>query len=198
MDKEKSADTSDEHVMRALSRIREVFESEPPANADDALELLRERLIEFRPNETSKDVEVRCAEVVDFGHTQKHSSRVESVLYWLRGTKDFRENEFELARRAGVLVENSGGRVVLRGQPLPDVWASIMVAGISLLTGAWIAWVCFATEGSPDVILASIVIGSCFGAVVGKVLDKSFRFAKLRAKILAVAPHLGEGVRVHL
>jgi hypothetical protein len=196
MDKEKSADSSDEHVMRALNRIREAFESESPASADDALEVLRERLFEFRPSETSNDAEVRGAEVVDFGSTHEHSSRVDAVLYWLRGTKGFRESELELARRAGVLVESSDGRVILRDQPLPDAWASIMVAGISLLTGAWIAWVCFATEGSPEVILASFVIGSFFGAAVGKALDKSFRFAKLRAKILSAAPHLEEGVRV--
>lgn len=196
MDRDKVIDPSNEHVMRALSRISEAFENEPPVSADAAFVLLRERLFEIRPNEAAKNAGLPGGDVVNFVPRLDRDSGVHAVLRWLKETKGFREKELELARRTGILVERSDGLVVVRDQPLTDAWASAMIAGISLLTGAWITWVCFGTEGSPEVILESFIIGSFFGAVVGKALDKSFRFAKLRVKILSAAPRLGEGVSV--
>lgn len=59
-------------------------------------------------------------------------------------------------------------------------------------------YVWFGSEGNLTVIAASFSIGSLFGLVVGKTLDKSFRFTKLRSKVLEVAPRFEDGVVVRL
>ena len=198
MDRDKTTDPSDEHVMRALNRIREAFESDFTASEDAALELLREKLFEFRLNEVALHAEAPVAEAADFGNTQGGYGRVAAVLGWLSDTKGFVPSELKLVRRIGIFEEMPDGRVVVREQPLPDAWASAFIAGVALLTGAWIAWVWLGSEGNLAVIAASFSIGSLFGLAVGKVLDKSFRFAKLRAKILEVAPRFGDGLVVRL
>lgn len=198
MDGDKTTDSSDEHVMRALGRIREAFESETPANQDVALELLCEKLFEFRPNEVTKHAEAPVADVTNFSNILGRDGRVEAVLRWLKDTKGFAPSELDLARRAGIFEEAPDGRLVLCEQPLPYAWASIFIAVVALLTGFWVAWVCFASEGNLTVISASFTIGSLFGLAVGMALDKSFRFVKLRAKILEAAPRFGDGLLVHL
>lgn len=196
MDRNKTTDPSDEHVMRVLNRIREAFENDSPTSEDEALELLREKLFEFRPNQTSRDPEALGIEATYFDNPREGYSRVEAVFRWLSDTKGFAPPELELARRIGIFEETADGRVVVREQPLSDDWASAFIAGVALLTGAWIAWVWFGSEGNLTVIAASFSIGSWFGLAVGKALDKSFRFARLRAKILEVAPRLGDGLVV--
>ncbi len=198
MDRDKTSDRSDEHVMRALNRIREAFENDSPVGADEALELLREKLFEFRPYEGVQSVETPFAEATYFGNPQEGYGRVEAVLRWLRDTKGFAPTELERMRRIRIFEETADGRVAVREQPLPEAWASALIAGVALISGAWIAWVWFGSEGNLTVIAASFSVGSLFGFVVGKVLDKSFRFAKLRAKILEVAPRFGDGLVVRL
>ncbi|WP_147431306.1 hypothetical protein [Azonexus fungiphilus] len=198
MNRSKGTDSSDEHVMRALSRIREAFENDSPASEDEALGILREKLFEFRPGETSEKAYGPSAEAAHLGEPPSSDNRVEAVLGWLSDTKRFAPTEIERMRRIGIFAETSDGRVVVREQPLQETWASALVAGVALLTGAWIAWVWFGSEGNLTVITASFSIGSLFGLIVGKALDKSFRFAKLRSKVLEVAPRFEDGVVVRL
>jgi len=198
MDRRKVTDPSDEHVMRALSRIREAFEKDSPANEDEALGILREKLFDFRPGEASEKAHGPSAEAAHLGEPPSSDNRVEAVFGWLSDTKRFAPTEIERMRRIGIFAETSDGRVVVREQPLQEAWASALVAGVALLTGAWIAWVWFGSEGNLTVIAASFSIGSLFGLIVGKALDKSFRFAKLRSKVLEVAPRFEDGVVVRL
>lgn len=198
MDRNKGTDPSDEHVMRALSRIREVFENDSPSSEDEAIGVLREKLFEFRPNEAPQNAQGPTADASIFGGTLSGENRVEAVLRWLSDTKGFAPTEIERMRRIGIFEDTADGRVIVREQPLQDAWASTLIAGVALLTGAWIAGVWFGSEGNLAVIAASFSVGSLFGFVVGKVLDKSFRFAKLRAKILEVAPRFGDGLVVRL
>ncbi len=198
MDRSKGTDSSDVHVMRALSRIREAFENDSPASEDEALGILREKLFEFRLGEASEKTYGPSAEVAHLGEPPSSDNRVEAVLGWLSDTKRFAPTEIERMRRIGIFSETSDGRVFVREQPLQEAWASALVAGVALLTGAWIAWVWFGSEGNLTVIAASFSIGSLFGLVVGKALDKSFRFTKLRSKVLEVAPRFEDGVVVRL
>lgn len=198
MDRNKVTDPSDAHVMRALSRIREAFENDSPCSEDEALEILREKLFELRPGEASEKAYGPSAEAAHLGEPTSSDNRVEAVLGWLSDTKRFAPTEIERMRRIGIFAETSDGRVVVREQPLQETWASALVAGVALLTGAWIAWVWLGSEGNLTVIAASFSIGSLFGLVVGKALDKSFRFAKLRSKVLEVAPRFEDGVVVRL
>lgn len=198
MDRSKATDPSDEHVMRALSRIREAFENDSPASEDEALGILREKLFEFRPNEAPRNAQGPTAETTYFGGPLSGDNRVEAVFRWLNDTKGFAPTEIEHMRRIGIFEETADGRVIVRGQPLQDAWASALIAGVALLTGAWIAWVWFGSEGNLTVIAASFSIGGLFGLAVGKALDNSFRFAKLRSKVLEVAPRFEDGVVVRL
>lgn len=189
---------SDEHVMRALSRIREAFDNGSPESEDEALGILREKLFEFRPGEASEKAHGPIAETANFGGPVSSDNRVEAVFRWLNDTKGFAPKEIERMRRIGLFEETKDGRVIVREQPLQEAWASALIAAVALLTGAWIAWVWFGSEGNLTVIAASFSVGSLFGLVVGKALDKSFRFAKLRSKVLEVAPRFEDGVVVRL
>jgi len=198
MDRNKVTDPSDAHVMRALSRIREAFENDSPGSEDEALGILREKLFEFRPNETPESAQGPIADTAYFGGSQSGENPVEAVLRWLTDTKGFAPREIERMRRIGFFEETKDGRVIVREQPLQEARASALIAAVALLTGAWIAWVWFGSEGNLTVIAASFSVGSLFGLVVGKALDKSFRFAKLRSKVLEVAPRFEDGVVVRL
>lgn len=198
MNRSKGTDSSDEHVMRALSRIREAFENDSPASEDEALGILREKLFEFRPGETSEKAHGPSAETAYLVEPASSHNCVEAVLRWLTDTKGFAPKEIERMRRIGLFEETKDGRVIVREQPLQEARASALIAAVALLTGAWIAWVWFGSEGNLTVIAASFSIGSLFGLVVGKALDKSFRFAKLRSKVLEVAPRFADGVVVRL
>ena len=198
MDRSKVTDPSDEHVMRALSRIRDAFENDSPGSEDEALGILRETLFEFRPGETSEKAHGPSAETANFGGPVSSDNRIEAVFGWLSDTKRFAPTEIERMRRIGLFKETSDGRVVVREQPLQEAWASALIAGVALLTGAWIAWVWFGSEGNLTVIAVSFSIGSLFGLVVGKALDNSFRFAKFRSQVLEVSPRFVDGVVVRL
>jgi hypothetical protein len=198
MDRNKTYDRSDEHVMRALSRIREAFENGSHASEDEALGILREKLFEFRPGEASEKAHGPSAETAYLGKPVSSDNRVEAVIRWLSDTKGFAPKEIERMRRIGIFEETTDGRVAVREQPLQEAWASALIAGVALLTGAWIAWVWFGSEGNLTVIAASFSVGSLFGLIVGKALDKSFRFAKLRSRVLEVAPRFEDGMVVRL
>jgi len=198
MDRNRGIDSSDEHVMRALSRIREAFENDSPASEDEALGILREKLFEFRPGETSEKAHGPSAETANFGAPVSSDNRIEAVFRWLSDTKGFAPKEIERMRRIGLFEETKDGRVIVREQPLQEARASAFIAAVALLTGAWIAWVWFGSEGNLTVIAASFSIGSLFGLVAGKALDNSFRFAKLRSQVLEVSPRFEDGVVVRL
>lgn len=198
MGKDNVSDRSDVHVQRALGRIREALEGAAPTNENDVLDILSESLFEIRQEETSHDYAGSGAAVTSLSNAVAGRSQVDAVLQWLRTTEGFAQAELELAERSGIFMETSDGKVLLREQPMSDALAAIFVAGIALLTGAWLTWVLFASEGSLLVIAASFAIGGLFGFFVGKALDKSFRFAKLRAKILRVAPRFEYGLAVRL
>lgn len=198
MDRNKVTDPSDAHVMRALSRIREAFENDSPCSEDEALEILREKLFEFRPGETSEKAHGPSAETANFGGPVSSDNRIEAVFRWLSDTKGFTPKEIERMRRIGLFEETKDGRVIVREQPLQEARASALIAAVALLTGAWIAWVWFGSEGNLTVIAASFSIGSLFGLVAGNALDNSFRFAKLRSQVLEVSPRFEDGVVVRL
>lgn len=193
-------DASDEYVRIALARIRElVDEGNSNRDEDDALLSLREKLLEIRPKSAPVHASFRSAYLTQFRHfVWGRSDRVEAVIAWLRQTDQFDDKQIERIRRIGLLEEKEDGSVVVREQPISESLASLVAAFLASMTGGWITWVWFAAEGNVLLVSNSYAVGWVFGTIVGYMLDKSFRFAKMREKVISVAPRLRNGVSVGL
>lgn len=192
-------DASDEYVRIALARIRELVDERDPSRDEDAALLsLREKLLEIRPRSATVHARFRSASLTQFRYFLGRSERVEAVIAWLRQTDQFDDKQIERIRRIGLLEEKEDGSVVVRGQPISESLASLVAAFLASMTGGWIAWVWFAAEGNLLLVSNSYAVGWVFGTIVGYMLDKSFRFAKMREKILSIAPRLRNGVSVGL
>jgi hypothetical protein len=197
MDSREKREASDKHLWIALARIRETFDEHGDcANADTALQLLRDKLFEIRPVTAQVDAGLLGASIAHFRRFLGHSDRVDAVIAWLGETGQFNKKDIERIRRIRLFEEKSDGSVVVREQPLPESMASLVTAIVALLTGGWVAWVWFAANGDLQLIANSYALGTVLGSVVCMALDKSFRFAKARQRVLAVAPRLLGGVSV--
>lgn len=192
-------DASDEYVRIALGRIRELVDEGNPNRGEDATLLsLREKLLEIRPRSATVHARFRSAYLTQFRHFLGRSDRVEVVIAWLRQTNQFDDKQIERIRRIGLLEEKEGRSVVVRDQPISKSLASLVAALLASMTGGWVAWVWFAAEGNLLLVSNSYAVGWVFGTIVGYMLDKSFRFAKMREKVLSIAPRLRNGVSVGL
>jgi hypothetical protein len=92
--------------------------------------------------------------------------------------------------------ELENGKVVLRDQPISEAAAAAVSALVCLIAGAWISWVWFAAESNIQLILLSFILGVLSGSLSGMMLDRSFRFAKLKTEVLDFAPWLEGGVSI--
>lgn len=186
---DESDQPSDEYAWRALAAVRRVdagavgrTDLESVVN-DLRIALLTTPLAKINGAQSSGRW-VRSAVYYLTGKT----ARTEACIEWLRKTGRFTEGQVKTARRVRFFTEEENGQVVVRKQPLQEQHATLIIGLLCLIAGLWIGWVLFGSQTGLMQIVCSYLIGLTLGAAAGRALDYSFRLARLRCKVLDMAP----------
>jgi len=113
---------------------------------------------------------------------------IEARIDWLRKTGAFDEKDFTSVRRSKLFYEKPTGEVLMRMKGIDLATANAVIATLALVVGIWAGWVIFSGHSGIQMIANSYVVGSTLGVIIGRVLDRSFRFQRIQANVLAVAP----------
>ncbi|RKT58792.1 hypothetical protein DFR40_1820 [Azonexus fungiphilus] len=193
-----SNEKSEVRFRNALAALRGVIETDIGDDAETSVEMFRKALL---------TAEIRAAMQLDV-HTKgswssirrlfREARAVDAVIACLEKTGRFDNKQILRIRRVKLFKETSAGEIVIRPQPIREPVATSWVSLLSMFVGGWVSWVWFAAEGTPNLIVSSFVLGTTLGALAGKVLDYSFRFAAIRKQVLEVAPWMKEGVCLKL
>lgn len=187
---------SEDHLDKALAIINEIVAAKKNnGGANGALDAIREKLFEIRPTEAVGDsIPHKNRSMIN--HLTGQGDVVEAVIEWLAKTGRFKKKSIRRARRIKIFELQNDGTAKIRAQPLSEESATMAIAILSAGFGGWITWVLFVAVGSIDVVAISYVLGVLFGHSAGTIIDKSFRFARLKSDVLQVAPWLDTGVSV--
>lgn len=189
-----SNNNSDERFWCALTALRDVIETDTGGDVDISFEMLRRALLtsgiraSIQPSVRKGMVGASARRL--FGGSRE----VDALIDWLAGTGHFDQKQILRIRRVKLFAETSDGEIVIRPQPIKESIATSWVSLLSMFIGGFVVWAWFGAEGTPNLIANSFALGTIFGALAGKVLDYSFRFAAIRDQVLEVAPWLADGI----
>jgi len=184
-------DKDADKVWNALAAIRGVAEdSKRQSGAETADVKLRRALFSANLDQVKQGQSIQRHATGLLRCLSECSKGTEACIDWLKKTGQFLDKELDLARRVQLFDQTESGSIVIRQKPLSGRWAVILIAGIFFLVGLWVGWVLFTNNSGFQQIAYSYAVGMILGNIAGYVLDRSFRFACLRDKVLSVAPWL--------
>jgi hypothetical protein len=179
----------DENVWRALTTVRELADMDEAPNGLSAGEAELRRLLMQRRLSTSTEVITTPGRITALLlRLSGRSPGAEACIDWLRSTGQFSEPELNLIRRAKIFYEISTGNVMLRQQQLSEISATSLLTLLTFGAGMWVGWVLFTENAGLQQIVSSLALGTVLGTLARIILDLSFRYARVREKILRVAP----------
>ena len=122
------------------------------------------------------------------------SPGAEACLAMLRKTGRFTTRELRIIRRVKMFEERELGGVTLRPQKISSWQAALWIAALCFIGGVWAGWVIGTHQTQPEQMIFGVWFGTLLGMVAGYVVENSFRFARVKEKVLAVAPWFSEAV----
>lgn len=186
-------DRDEERVWCALSVIRELAEeNEAPKGLVAGEAELRRLLMQPRFDTPAEMPTVHGRFTALLHHLSGRTPSTEACIDWLKKTGKFSEPELNLIRRVKLFYENATGHVLLRQRRLSDAHAVFLLSLLTFSAGVWVGWVLFSSNAGLQQIANSLAFGIILGTLARIVLDWSFRSARVREKVLGVAPWLQE------
>lgn len=176
-----------------VHRLR--FDHKDPSDCDAALGGLRDALLWPKPVAQSGPLTLRQRARKAVLRLAGRSEGGDACIEWLRKTGQFSETELRTIRRAGLFVEDSAGRALMREAGLSPLAAAIYLGILCFLSGMWVAWVLVTDNVGLQLIVNSLALGLVLGTIAGRVIDRSFRFERLRAKVAFLAPWVAQPTR---
>lgn len=123
------------------------------------------------------------------------SERVEACVDWLRKTGQFTKQELDLIRRIKLFREEKSGCIFVPQELVSLAKATILISALSFLAAIWIGWILFTDHAGLQQIACSFSFGTIVGTLVGYLLDRSFRFERIRNKVLSISPRFFSALR---
>lgn len=115
---------------------------------------------------------------------------IEACFNWLRKTGVLTDKDLVEARRGKMFYQETETSVLMRSKGLNLTTAMAAIATITFLAGIWAGWVLFGPRSGIQMIANSLIVGSFLGVIICRILDRSFRFERIRAKVRSIAPWL--------
>ena len=116
------------------------------------------------------------------------SPGAEACLAMLRKTGRFTKRELRIIQRVKLFEERPQGGVALRPQKISNWQAALWIGAFCFIGGVWAGWVIGTHQTQPEQMIFGIWFGTLLGMVAGYVLENSFRFARVKEKVLTVPP----------
>ena len=185
----------EESVWRAISAIHRARSHGADINSlEDAVKILRQEL-QCKIPRKGKGSSNSVTKISQTGVVRSligPTPKVEACIRWLNKTGQFKDVEIRRIRRINLLVEDPSGRISVNKNTISLNTASILLCILCLLSGLWIGWIIFGSQGDIQGIAYSIALGMITGATARSILERSFRFYEIKTKVVATAPWLFE------
>ncbi len=117
-----------------------------------------------------------------------NSASASACVEWLKTTNQFSKRDLQIISRVRLFLDQGDGLVSLRPQRISNWQAALWLAGLCFIGGVWAGWVIGTHQTQPEQMIFGIWFGTLLGIVAGYVLENSFRFARVKERVLAVAP----------
>lgn len=184
---------TEEAVWAALAHVRQLTESAPSPNldVDFAVEKLRDTLLRPLSSSSRKGQETGARMKSMILRLNGRSEGTEACIEWLRKTGKFTATEIATIRRINLFVEQRSGQVIMRRNAMSLAKAAAAISFIFFLAGAFVGCV-LSSDGHLGMPPFFALYATCgiMSAITTVLLDRSFRFVRVRDKVSQLAPWL--------
>lgn len=161
-----------------------------PKTVDEAIKQLRKELLTPQEPELISNISIQERIHAAILSLTGRTPGTEALIEWLRRTGEFSEKDLRLIRRVKLFYEGKSGQSLMRETGIALETATFQMMILCVVAGIWIGYIIFADRVGILEISNSFALGLFFGAIAGMLLDRSFRFKRIRDKVASIAPWL--------